>query len=102
MSGHIKLSNTTYNISGNLGTGFHIATGLDWVISKRFMASARVGQRFMTIKESHASSSSTTDYSTFYVNPPNKDLLSVKWNGTYASLGLSWSFYGKMKYGRPE
>jgi hypothetical protein len=102
MSGHIKLDNTTYNISGNLGTGFHIATGVDWVISKRFTANARVGQRFMTIKESHASSTSKTDYSTFYVNPSSKDLLSVKWNCTYASIGLSWSFYGKMKFGRPE
>ena len=98
MSGLIKLNNTTYDISGNFGAGFHLALGADWVISKRLLASARVGQRFMTIKESHKSSISSTGYQTFYVNKAvNDDLLSIKWTGPYASLGLCWSFYAKLK-----
>jgi hypothetical protein len=100
MSGYIKLNNTKYDISGNLGVGFHIALGGDWIISKRFMASGRAGYRFMTVKESHKNKASSTGYSTFYVDPGvNTDLLTVKWNGPYLSLGLSWSFYTKMKFG---
>jgi hypothetical protein len=100
MSGHIKLDNTVYDISGNLGVGFHIALGADWLISKRLLASARIGQRFMNIEESHESSTSTTGYQTFYVNRSvNEDLLSVNWNGPYATIGLSFAFYTKMKLG---
>lgn len=103
MSGFIKINNTTYDISGNLGMGFHIATGVDWLITKRLLATARVGQRFMTIEESHESSTSSTGYSSFYVDPPsNMDLLSVKWNGPYFTFGLSYCFYVKMKNGRAE
>jgi hypothetical protein len=98
MSGLIKLNNTNYDISGNFGAGFHLALGADWVITKRLLACARVGERFMTIKESHKNNSSSTGYSTFYVNPSvNNDLLNVKWSGPYASLGLCWSFYVKLK-----
>jgi len=101
MSGFIKINNTTYDISGNLGLGFHIATGVDWLITKRLLATARVGQRFMTIEESHKSSTSSTGYSSFYVNPPsNMDLVSVKWTGPYVTLGLSYCFYVKMKTGQ--
>jgi hypothetical protein len=103
MSGFIKINNTTYDISGNLGAGFHIATGVDWLITKRLLFSARVGQRFMTIEESHESSTNSTGYSSFYVNPPsNMDLLSVKWNGPYLTLGLSYCFYVKMKTAQPK
>ena len=103
MSGHIKLNNTMYNISGNLGAGFHLALGTDWIISRRIMASARAGYRFNSFEESHKSSSSSSGYASFYVNPGvSTDLLTIKWNGPYASLGLSWSFYGKLKFGAPE
>jgi hypothetical protein len=103
MSGFIKINNNTYDITGNLGVGFHIATGFDYLISRRLLLSARIGQRFMEIEESHESSTSSTGYSSFYVDPPsNMDLLSVKWNGTYVSLGLSFCLYGKMKTGQPE
>ncbi len=97
MSGYIKLNNTEYNIKGNLGVGFHAALGADWIISKRLMASGRAGYRLMKVKESHESSSSSTGYSTFYVNPPAEDLLTVKWNGPYYSFGFSWSLYTKLK-----
>lgn len=103
MSGYLKLANTKYDISSNLGTGLHLAAGVDWIISRRLQANVRIGERFMKIKESHKNSDSSTGYSSFYVNKNiNKDLLSVKWNGPYASVGLSWSFYAKMKLGRPE
>lgn len=102
MSGHIKLNNggvvTNYLVSQNFGVGPHVALGLDWVIAKRLLASARIGQRFMTIKESHKNEGSSTGYSTFYIHPGlNQDLLSVKWSGTYASVGLAYCFYAKLK-----
>jgi hypothetical protein len=102
MSGYIKLNNTKYDISGNLGAGFHAAAGFDWIMSKRLMASGRAGYRMMKVKESHESSSSSTGYATFYVDPPAEDLLTVKWNGPYFSFGLSFSFYSKMKTGAPQ
>lgn len=102
-SGYIKINNTKYDVSGNLGAGWHLALGTDWIISKRFMACLRVGQKFMTIKEEHKNSESSSGYSTFYVNHAvNDDLLSVKWSGPYATIGLAWSFYSKMKYGNTE
>jgi len=103
MSGNITINSKPYDISGNVGMGFHIATGIDWLITKRLLATARIGQRFMTIEESHKSSTSSTGYATFYVDPPdNKDLVSVKWNGPYFTFGLSYCFYVKMKTGGAE
>jgi hypothetical protein len=100
MSGYLKLSNITYDIPGNIGFGLHLAVGADWVISKRVQVSFRVGQRFMKIEEYNKDSGSSTGWSQFYVNHAiNDDLVNVKWNGPYASLGLSWSFYAKLKFG---
>jgi hypothetical protein len=98
MSGYIKLKNIEYAIKANMGAGFHTALGVDWIISKRFMASCRAGYRLMNVKESHESSSSSTGYSSFYVDPSaSEELLKVSWNGTYYSFGMSWSFYSKLK-----
>jgi hypothetical protein len=103
MSGYIKLNNTKYDISGNLGSGLHLALGADWVISRRLLASFRAGERYMTVKESHKKSATSTDYVTFYVNKTvNDDLLSVKWSGPFVSAGLSWSLYAKMNTGRSK
>ena len=105
MSGNIKVNDKDYKISANLGTGLHLALGTDWIISKRLLASFRVGQRFMTVKRIwYENSNSSTGYATLYINPvpPSDDLVSVSWSGPYASLGLSWSFYAKMKTGRPQ
>jgi len=103
MSGYIKLNNTKYDISGNNGAGMHLALGVDWAVTRRLLASFRAGQRFMTIKESHKSTTSSTSYSTFYVNKNvNDDLLSVKWGGPFVSAGLSWSLYAKMNTGRSK
>jgi len=103
MSGYIKLDNTTYDISANLGVGFHMAVGADWLISKRLLTSFRAGYRFLSIEEQHKSESSSSGYSNFYTNPSvSEDLLTIKWNGPYVSLGLSWSFYAKQKFGSPE
>lgn len=101
MSGYIKLNNTTYNIYGNIGGGFHAALGLDWLISKRFSASLRGGIRSMKTKAMWEDRNvDPIKYYNFTVfGPPstNKELLAVKWNGTYVSFGLQWSFYTKMK-----
>jgi hypothetical protein len=98
MSGYIKLNNTEYEISGNLGVGFHMALGTDWIISKRILASLRAGYRIMNVDESHKSSTSSTGYSSFYVDPSTGDeLLTVSWTGPYASFGLTYSFYTKLK-----
>jgi hypothetical protein len=101
MSGFIKINNTKTTISANTGMGFHVALGSDWIISKRLLASIRIGQRFMTIKEQH--NISETKFATYYVHPSiNDDKLSVKWNGLYASAGLSFNLYAKMKNGQKE
>ena len=96
MSGYIKIGSEKYDNSADFGAGLHLAVGADWIISRRIQASFRVGQRFMKIKESHKESDG---WYTLYVND---DPVSAKWNGPYASLGLSWSFYAKLKLGRPE
>jgi hypothetical protein len=100
MSGYIKDNNTMYNIYGNMGGGFHTALGLDWLISKRFTASLRGGYRSMKIKAQWEDRTvKPTKYYNFWVIfPPisNQELLTVKWNGLYASFGLQWSFYTKM------
>ena len=98
MSGTIKLNNTVYNISGNLGSGYNIGSGIDWLITKRLMASGRAGYRTMKTKESHESATSSTNYASFYINHAvSDDLLDVKWNGPYFSVGLAWSFYTRLK-----
>jgi len=97
MSGYIKLNNVKYNISSNLGVGFHQAAGIDWLVSKRIMVCGRAGYRWMKTKESHEDSKSSTGYRTFYVDPTvSKDLLKVKWNGAFYSIGFSYSFYTKL------
>jgi len=103
MSGYIKHNDTDYKISASHGMGFHLALGMDWIISERLNVSFRVGQRFMTTEEFHKNSNSSTGYSRLYTDPPiYENPVSVSWNGPYASLGLSWSFYKKMKTGRPQ
>jgi hypothetical protein len=103
MSGHIKINNNSYNLSANLGMGFHIATGVDWLITKRLLVTARIGQRFLTIKEEHKVSDDPLVFKSFWVDPiAQKDFLSVKWNGPYFALGLSYNFYVKMKNGQAE
>jgi hypothetical protein len=98
MMGYIKLDNVKYKINGNFGSGFHLAAGTDWMISKRLMLTARAGQRFMKVKESHVDEGSSTGYSYFYVQPGvNNDQLSIKWNGPYFTVGLSWCMYSRMK-----
>ena len=98
MQGFLKLNNTKYVISDDFGTGFHIATGIDWVIAKRLTADCRIGYRLMKVKEMHKDQTSSTGYSSFYVPPvANKEDLTVKWNGAYVKLGLSWNFYAKLK-----
>jgi hypothetical protein len=100
MSGYFKLNNKNYKTSGNMGGGFHLALGTDWIISRRFLASVRVGQRFLNVKEVwYENKDAKYGLSRFYITEPsvNDNYLSVKWNGWYASAGLSWSFYTKNK-----
>jgi len=97
MSEYLILTNEKYDILGSMGIGLHLAIGADWIISRRVQVSFRVGQRFMKIEEgAFKDSTSSTGWSAFYING---DPVSVKWNGPYASLGLSWSFYSKLKFG---
>jgi hypothetical protein len=101
-TGTIKLDNTVYEESG-MGMGFHIAAGLDWLISKRFTASLRGGYRSMKVKEEHKDESATWGYSNFYTNHSVSDeLLTFKWTGPYVNFGLQWSFYTKQKSLVPE
>ncbi|HEY5470781.1 MAG TPA: hypothetical protein VIK07_09685 [Bacteroidales bacterium] len=99
MSGYIKDNNISYNMYGNTGGGFHTAIGVDWLLSKRITASLRGGYRSMKIKAQWEDRSvNPTEYYNFWViYPPisSQELLTVKWNGLYASFGLQWSFYSK-------
>jgi hypothetical protein len=99
MTGTIKLDNIVYEETG-MGMGFHVATGLDWLISKRFTASLRGGYRFMNSKEEHKDETATWGYSNFYTE--NGEPLTIKWSGPYLNFGLSWSFYTKQKSLVPE
>lgn len=100
MSGYIKLNDIKYDISSfSFGVGFHMAAGIDLMVTKRLLASARAGYRTMRIKEVHDDETSSTGQSYFYVIPGvNQDQLSVKWKGPFATIGLSWCMYARMKY----
>jgi len=98
MFGYIKLNNVKYDVKADFGVGFHMAAGLDLTVTKRLLVSARAGYRTLRIEESHKDENSPTGYSYFYVIPGvNQDHLSVKWNGPFATLGLSWCMYGRLK-----
>lgn len=101
-SGNIMVNGVDYKIASNLGSGMNLGFGVDWLFSKRFHASFRAGQRYLKIKESHVNEKSSTGYSSFYTNPPEEDLLTIKVNGPYVSVGLYWSMYFKMKGFRME
>lgn len=103
MNGFINLDGKEYRVNAMSGFSSHFAVGMDWIISKRFLASVRGGKRFMKIEESHKDESSSTYYSRFYANRSiNDDMLFVNWGGYYVSLGISVSFNTKMKSLRPE
>jgi hypothetical protein len=98
MNGYFKFGTDVYDVALDFGTGFHIATGLDWIISKRFTANCRFGYRTMKTKEMHKDETSSTGYSSFYVtNKTDGDLLTINWNGPYISAGLNLNFYVKLK-----
>jgi hypothetical protein len=100
MNGYIKVDDTKYNVSSMGGFSSHFALGLDWNISRRFMASLRAGEQFVKIKESHTDSKSSTGYASFYVNyPTNQDLVNVNWSGSYFSFGISYSLYTHIRTG---
>lgn len=103
MSGYANIYNNKYKISSISGIASHFAIGMDWIISKRILASARFGKKFINIKESHESSASKSGYANFYVNPGvSEELVVVKWSGLYGSIGLSMSLYGKIRNARPS
>jgi hypothetical protein len=99
MTGTIKFDNIVYDETG-IGMGFHIATGFDWLISRRFTASLRGGYRFMSIEEQHKDESATYGYESFYTSQGDK--VTIKMNGPYLSFGLQWSFYSKQKSLTPQ
>lgn len=97
MSGDIKLNNTSHNLYGNVGMGFHGALGADWLISKRFTASLRGGYRSMKFKAMWEDR--TVDPVKFYnflVDPPSDEILYITMNGPFVSFGLKWSFYTRL------
>jgi hypothetical protein len=102
MFGAIKANDISYKESGMAGS-CHFALGIDWMISKRILASVRGGERFMKINETHESTVSKTGYSSFYANKNiNDDTVNVNWGGSYFSFGLSYLLYTRIKTGRPE
>jgi hypothetical protein len=97
MNGFIMIHNNTFKQDLNFGMGYHLALGLDWVISKRLTADLRMGYRSMMVQEMHRDPNSSTGFTTFYVPGTQEKLLDVSWKGPYASVGLSWNLYVKLK-----
>ncbi|MCB8994621.1 MAG: hypothetical protein H6538_03325 [Bacteroidales bacterium] len=98
MSGEIILYDISYKESMISGMGSDFSLGLDWIISKRLTLNFEAGKRFITYKESHPSTSSSTGYANFYVNHSvNNDLVSINWGGFYFGAGLNFSFFAKVK-----
>ena len=99
MSGNIKLSDIDYKETAMTNISLHLAVGLDWQISKHLNANLRLGRRFLKAQEIHKSSTSSTGFSSFYVDKSkNDDLVEVDWSGNYISLGLAFSFFIKQNF----
>lgn len=93
MSGDITFYEKNYKVTG-FSLNSHFATGLDWIITKRWLVSYRVGYRFMKMKEYHKTSASSTGSSTFYANPTvSNELVYVNWGGFYFNVGFSIALY---------
>ena len=92
MNGTITWQGVAYKESSISKICPHLATGVNWIISKRLLASVRAGLQFMSIDETHEDKKSSTNFATFYANPPgNTELVKVKWSGSYASFGLAYT-----------
>jgi hypothetical protein len=100
MKGYFKFPDSnnnviTYDEAGVGGIGFHIATGVEWVLAKRLTLSGRIGYRHASYKEDHKG---PNGYHYFYAIPvADQKRLMIDWKGTYASVGLCYNFYLKMK-----
>jgi len=100
MDGYIKTNNIKHDLFSGMRTGMHIATGFDWIFSRTFHGNLRIGYRVSKeFKEIHFDTASPTGLSTYYVG--NNPVI-IKWNGLYASIGISASFYFRADRGRPD
>ena len=95
MNGYFKFSGTEYKEIGTIAMGFHGAVGLDWVLAKRLTLSARAGYKLAKFKEQHENGSGAQSWYSIPV-ADQKDLR-IPVNGAYASFGICYNFYIKMK-----
>jgi hypothetical protein len=94
MSGTFKFIDNIYKETGTVGMGFHTAIGIDWLITPRVTLSCRAGYRQQRIKEQH---DGPNGYSHFTIPPDNVKRMVIDWKGPFASIGLNFNFYTKMK-----
>lgn len=97
MTGFIKLHDVDYEMLGVSKISGSVATGLEWNISKRFVANMRLGYRFMKADNSFENSNSSTGFSSFYTNDTDKEIMYVNYGGMYCRAGLYFSLYAKKR-----
>ena len=88
MNGKISTTTGVYDQAFTVGPGGHIATGMDLIIARSINVWGRVGYRILKVNEMHANPSSTTGYSSFYVNGLDGETVKVDWSGLFLSIGL--------------
>lgn len=97
MTGYITIHGVKYEMFASSGISGHFATGLEWIISKRFVANMRIGYRFMKAENSFENSNSSTGYSSLYSNNIDKEIMYVNYSGMYCRVGLYFSLYAKQR-----
>lgn len=73
---------------GALGVGGHAAMGLDIPLGKSLSLTMRAGYRALKVEETHEDDSSSTGFSSYYVNGVDGETVKVDWSGMYANVGI--------------
>lgn len=97
IKGDIILFGEDYKMSMVSNISGSIATGLEWMISKRLVANMRVGYRYMKSENSFENDSSSTGYSHFFTNNTDKEIMYINYSGIYCRVGLYFSMYAKKR-----
>jgi hypothetical protein len=105
MNGKLKMHDVDYKVMSDC-VGTHFATGIDWLISKRFSANFRVGYRLAKLKDPLITEASNKNFGSatgWYVDKSiNDDQVIINTSGLYASVGLAISFNNKIKIEKPK
>jgi len=97
MTGTISTTTDYYEQAFSVGLGGHGALGLDCRCTNNMSANIRIGYRFIKLDEMHKDESSSTGYSTFYVEGTSGETVEVDWSGSYMTIGITFSSNTKRK-----